>query len=99
MIEPLTNRQQEVLVLLSYGRSTKEISQTLWITRTTVRNHIQEIMRKLDVHTRLAAVMTMQGLLPPAVYSVHHSYAPVVLGGLAKLTIYFHDPHVTITIS
>lgn len=61
----LTDREREVLGLLSFGRTTKAISADLHISVPTVRNHIQHIMKKLRCHTRLAAVMraTREGLI------------------------------------
>ena len=52
----LTNREQEVLSLLAQGFSTYDISKTLSISAATVRNHIQNIFHKLQVHSRLEAV-------------------------------------------
>ncbi|MBW2578107.1 MAG: PAS domain-containing protein [Deltaproteobacteria bacterium] len=53
---PLTNRECEVLTLLASGFSTNEISQRLHISVTTVRNHVQNMLRKLAVHSKLEAV-------------------------------------------
>lgn len=52
----LTPRQREVLDLLELGMSTADIAGKLWITKATARNHVQQILDKLGVHTRLAAV-------------------------------------------
>ncbi|MEA3335764.1 MAG: LuxR C-terminal-related transcriptional regulator [Chloroflexota bacterium] len=52
----LTAREQEVLVLMAHGLSTGEISSTLSISSSTTRNHIQNILQKLRVHSRAAAV-------------------------------------------
>lgn len=53
---PLTSRECEVLALLASGSSTNEISHQLHICVTTVRNHVQNILRKLAVHSKLEAV-------------------------------------------
>jgi PAS domain S-box-containing protein len=53
----LTPRQQQVLVELARGCSTHEIAQKLGIATETVRNHIREILRRLDAHSRLEAVV------------------------------------------
>lgn len=58
----LTNREQEVLALLSEGKSTREIASLMCISPATVRNHIQRTMYKLHVHTRLEAVVTAHHL-------------------------------------
>lgn len=62
MIRPLTPRQAEVLALLAEGYTTQQIATRLYIAPATVRNHVQEIMERLDVHTRLAAVARANGL-------------------------------------
>lgn len=54
--EPLTAREIQVLRLLADGASTKEIGTLLFISVTTVRNHIQNILGRLKVHSRLEAV-------------------------------------------
>ena len=53
----LTPRQQQVLVEIARGCSTREISARLGITTETVRNHVREILRRLEVHSRLQAVV------------------------------------------
>jgi PAS domain S-box-containing protein len=52
----LSERELEVLRLLAKGSTTAEIAAQLHISRTTVNNHIQHILRKLDSHTRLEAI-------------------------------------------
>jgi len=52
----LTDRELEVLRRLGNGSSTQEIADSLFISVTTVRNHVQNILRKLDVHSKLEAV-------------------------------------------
>ena len=54
--ESLTPRQHEVLRLLADGRSTEEIAASLGLSDETVRNHIRQLLRRLGVHSRLAAV-------------------------------------------
>jgi two-component system, NarL family, response regulator DesR len=53
---PLTDRESEVLVLMSEGKSTKEIAGQLFITTGTVRNYISSILDKLDVSNRIEAI-------------------------------------------
>jgi PAS domain S-box-containing protein len=53
---PLTTREREVLSLLVDGLGTRGIAELLSISVTTVRNHIQHILQKLQVHSRLEAV-------------------------------------------
>jgi PAS domain S-box-containing protein len=52
----LTPREREILTLLAKGYSTLDIASLLSISVNTVRNHIQHILQKLQVHTRLEAV-------------------------------------------
>ncbi len=52
----LTPREHEILGRLDEGASTKEIAAALHITGATVRTHVQHILRKLEVHSRLEAV-------------------------------------------
>ena len=55
-VSRLTPRQREVLALLADGASTTQIATTLGLAEETVRNHIRQLLRRLGVHTRLAAV-------------------------------------------
>jgi DNA-binding NarL/FixJ family response regulator len=55
-IEPLTPRELEVLRALSEGLSTPEICDRLFIAPNTLRTHVQNIMGKLRVHSKLEAV-------------------------------------------
>jgi len=52
----LSGRELEVLRSLSSGASTDDIASRLSISPRTVRNHVQHIMSKLNVHSRLEAV-------------------------------------------
>jgi DNA-binding CsgD family transcriptional regulator len=52
----LTPRQVDVLLLLSGGASTDQIARELFLSKTTVRNHVSQILHILGVHSRLAAV-------------------------------------------
>jgi PAS domain S-box-containing protein len=53
---PLTRRQHEVLVELAQGASTDVIATRLFLSRETVRNHVRQILRRLDTTSRLEAV-------------------------------------------
>lgn len=52
----LTRREIEVLKHLSQGSTTTQIADALFVSKTTVNNHIQHILKKLSAHTRLEAV-------------------------------------------
>jgi DNA-binding NarL/FixJ family response regulator len=56
MIEPLTPRELEVLRSLTEGLSTPDICERLFIAPNTLRTHVQNIMGKLRVHSKLEAV-------------------------------------------
>jgi DNA-binding NarL/FixJ family response regulator len=53
----LTGREQDVLALLAEGEGTGCISEILSLSPHTVRNHIRGILAKLDVHSRIEAVL------------------------------------------
>jgi DNA-binding CsgD family transcriptional regulator len=53
---PLTDREKEVLGWVAAGLQNKEVAQKLGISLATVRNHIHNILEKLDVHSKLEAV-------------------------------------------
>jgi two-component system nitrate/nitrite response regulator NarL len=52
----LTRREGEILDLIARGLSNKEIAHELNIERATVKNHVHNILEKLQVRTRAAAV-------------------------------------------
>lgn len=52
----LTRREVSVLRLLAEGANTKVSAERLGVSRLTVRNHVQNILGKLGVHSRLEAV-------------------------------------------
>jgi PAS domain S-box-containing protein len=55
--ERLTSRERQILKLLSVGLPTHQIANRLSISRATVRNHIQNMLNKLGVHSKLEAVV------------------------------------------
>lgn len=52
----LSARERQVLGLLASGQSTAEIATACYVSRDAVKTHLSKIFRKLDVHTRAAAV-------------------------------------------
>ena len=54
---PLSQREMAVLRLMAEGHSTKRIAAQLFLSPVTIRNHIQNILKKLDAHTRLEAIL------------------------------------------
>ena len=53
----LTEREMNVLILLSYGLTNKQISEKLHISVHTTKSHLESIYDKLDVTNRLQAVV------------------------------------------
>ncbi|WP_414841922.1 response regulator [Enterococcus saccharolyticus] len=55
--EDLTNREREVLMLISQGKSNQEIADELFITLKTVKTHVSNILSKLEVEDRTQAAI------------------------------------------
>jgi two-component system nitrate/nitrite response regulator NarL len=63
----LTPREREMLALLVEGKSGGEIARSLHLSPNTVRTHIQSVLTKLHVHSRLEA----------AAFAVRHGIVPI----------------------
>ena len=59
MASILTKREKEVFSLLVKNKSTYQISEELFISTKTVRNHISNVMQKLGVKGRAGAVVEL----------------------------------------
>lgn len=59
VLDILTNREYEVLKLLSRGLIYKEIAGEMFISIDKVKTHIRNIYKKLEVHTKTEAVMKL----------------------------------------
>ncbi|HEX2926238.1 MAG TPA: response regulator transcription factor [Ruminiclostridium sp.] len=57
IVNNLTNREVEVLKLIAEGMINKEIAKSLYISEKTVKNHISNIFKKLDVNDRTQAAI------------------------------------------
>lgn len=55
----LTNRERQVFELLVQDKTTKEIASQLFVSEKTVRNHISNVMKKLNVKGRSQAVVEL----------------------------------------
>ena len=53
----LTERELQVLRLVAQGLNSREIGRQLFITENTVKNHVRNTLEKLQLHSRLDAVM------------------------------------------
>ena len=51
----LTRREREILALVAEGHSNRELARMLWVTEQTVKFHLSNIYRKLDVSNRTEA--------------------------------------------
>jgi two-component system NarL family response regulator len=53
----LTDRELEVLKLVAQGLNNREIAKRLFISENTVKNHVRNILEKLQLHSRMEAVV------------------------------------------
>jgi two-component system, NarL family, response regulator LiaR len=72
----LTAREWEVADLLCLGKRTDEIADTLVLTTETVRTHVKNIMRKLDVHSRADLIGLVEHLRSGLVQSSSSGAVP-----------------------
>jgi LuxR family maltose regulon positive regulatory protein len=67
LVEPLSERELEVLQLIAEGLTNREIADRLYLSLNTVKVHARNIYGKLDAHSRTQAVARVRnlGILPP----------------------------------
>jgi DNA-binding NarL/FixJ family response regulator len=64
--EGLTDREAEILALITQGRSNAEVSDLTFLSPNTVKSYIRNIYRKIEVSSRTQAVL----------WGVHHGFTP-----------------------
>jgi two-component system nitrate/nitrite response regulator NarL len=84
LLDMLTIREQEVVMLMTDGQATKEIAEALAITLHTARTHVQSVLVKLGAHSRLEAcgIVGRSGLLGlPGQLGVRPANQKTAVGG------------------
>jgi DNA-binding NarL/FixJ family response regulator len=56
-VPKLTDREMQVLKLVARGMNNRDIAKELFISDNTVKNHVRNILEKLQIHSRMEAVM------------------------------------------
>jgi DNA-binding NarL/FixJ family response regulator len=56
LTNPLTRREEEILLLVAQGHSNKTIAETLNLSEKTVRNHVTHLLKKLEKKRRTELV-------------------------------------------
>ena len=56
-IQTLTAREKEIVSLVAKGLSNKEISEKLYVSELTVKTHLKNIFKKLNVSSRTQAIL------------------------------------------
>lgn len=64
--EGLTERESEVLALITQGHTTREVADTLYLSPNSIKTHTKSLYRKICVHNRAAAV----------VWGIDHGFRP-----------------------
>ena len=59
--DPLTDREQEICVLITEGLSNKQIAERLYISEGTVKNYISSIYDKTGIHDRVKLTLALKG--------------------------------------
>jgi DNA-binding CsgD family transcriptional regulator len=100
----LTSREREALRLIAEGESTKEIAQSMHVAYSTARTHVQNVLTKLGVRSRLQAAAlvarvsgaeqlddgTVAGAPSSADGSDNYRSRPTATGGGGRSTVTRH---------
>jgi DNA-binding NarL/FixJ family response regulator len=81
-VSDLTRREREILQLVAEGHSNAKLAKMLWVTEQTVKFHLSNVYRKLDVSNRTEAARWAQlnGLLPANVHGLEDRHARLATG-------------------
>ena len=81
-VSELTRREREILTLVAEGHSNAKLAKMLWVTEQTVKFHLSNVYRKLDVSNRTEAARWAQlhGLLPATEPGLDESRARLAAG-------------------
>ncbi|HIF9116212.1 helix-turn-helix transcriptional regulator [Photobacterium damselae] len=63
----LTRREKQILGLLTEGKTNIEIAETLFVAETTVKSHIYNLYKKIDVKCRKEAIFKVKQLRPESI--------------------------------
>ncbi|MGE5553540.1 MAG: helix-turn-helix domain-containing protein [Betaproteobacteria bacterium] len=68
VLASLTPREREILTLIAKGHSNREIARLLYVSESTVKNHISSVYKKVGVtgRSRLVLLAIQNGLVSPA---------------------------------
>ncbi|GAA3384694.1 LuxR C-terminal-related transcriptional regulator [Cryptosporangium minutisporangium] len=67
LVEPMTDRESDVLRLLAVGKNNREIAAELFVSVGTVKTHLNNLYRKLGAHSRTQAVARARALNLPSI--------------------------------
>jgi len=62
LIEPLSEREVEILKLIAHGLTNKEVANQLYLAEGTVKNYVTSILQKIDVRDRTQAALRAREL-------------------------------------
>jgi two-component system NarL family response regulator len=69
LLANLTRREYEIAALVGNGESNKQIARRLDITESTVKAHLSEVFRKLEIPDRLKLALMVKGSIQPHISS------------------------------